>query len=152
MTQQPNKCIREWSNNYPKLEISCPFALLAIKWSERIITECRWSLLLINTDIELSPAPHNCPSSWWMWLFWSKTDPSQLIPVSLLRTGSSIVPRDMDLKLSMIYAVIRCDFDHSQSRSGSTPSTAILGLREYSQKYYTRLVGVLPKSTPSLWF
>ena len=45
-----------------------------------------------------------------------------------------------------------CDFDHSQSRSGSTPITAILGLREYSQKYYTRLAGVLPKSTPSVWF
>ena len=43
-------------------------------------------------------------------------------------------------------------FDHSQSRSGSTPGAAILSLREYSQKYYTRLAGVLPKSTPSLWF
>ena len=43
-------------------------------------------------------------------------------------------------------------FDHSRSRSGSTPGTAILGLREYSQKCYTRLPGVLPKSTPSVRF
>ena len=51
-----------------------------------------------------------------------------------------------------VCVIQRCDFDHSRSRSGSTPGTAILGLREYSQKCYTRLPGVLPKSTPSVRF
>ena len=52
------------------------------------------------------------------------------------------------LETSFMDASYRCDFDHSQSRSGSTPVTAILGLWEYSQKYYTRLAGVLPRVLP----
>ena len=81
-----------------------------VDWEDYCTGRMQMILLVINTDTELSPAPHKCPGSWWMWLFWSRTDPSQLIPVSLLRTGSWIVPWDMDVKLSMIYAVFSINF------------------------------------------
>ena len=68
---------------------------------------------------------------------------AESFPRKCVRQSSSTHPKQR-------YHGIRCDFDHSQSRSGSTPVTAILGLWEYSQKYYTRLAGVLPKSTPSV--
>ena len=58
------------------------------------MVECRWSFLMINTAIELFPAPSlaNGQVQWWMWLFWSKTDPSQLIPRILLRLGVELSP------------------------------------------------------------
>ena len=74
MTPQPNKCITERSNNYLEiLETSwCPFPIIIQVWSELIMLECRWSFLLINTAIELFPAPSltNARVKWWMWLFW----------------------------------------------------------------------------------
>ena len=40
-------------------------------------------------------------------------------------------------------------FDHSHSSSGSSPTKVILGLWEYSRKYYTLFVGVLhPRILP----
>ena len=86
-----------------------PFPYISQVWNELIMAECRWSFLLINTAIELFPAPSlasQMPESsdecdcfdLRLTLLSDPSDP--------LETRSWIVPWDIDVERSMIYAVL----------------------------------------------
>ena len=84
----------------------CPFPFVSeVDWADYDTGRVKMIPSLDKHKYWVIPLPlTNARLQWWMWLFWS--DPSQLIPVSLLRTGTWIVPWDADVKLPMIYAVL----------------------------------------------